>query len=72
MSSGQPIVENGHSAEENQVSSTSSSCVQPLGGVSSGPKQTSSPSGEYQTGMRWPHHSWRLMHQSRRPSTQAK
>ena len=30
MSSGQPRVENGHSADENQVSSTSGSCSQPL------------------------------------------
>ncbi len=69
MSSGQPRVENGHRADENQVSSTSSSWVQPAGGESSGPKQASSPSGEYQTGIRCPHHSCRLMHQSRRLST---
>jgi hypothetical protein len=31
-----------------------------------------SPSGPYQTGMRWPHHSWRLMHQSCMSSTQPK
>ena len=74
MSSGQPSVENGHSPEENQVSSTSASCVQPspAGGCSSGPTQTTSPAGPYQTGMRWPHHSWREMHQSCMSSTQAK
>ena len=71
MSSGQPSVENGHSPEENQVSRTSSSCVQPAGGSSSGPRQTTSPAGPYQTGMRWPHHSWREMHQSYMLSTQA-
>ena len=26
------------------------------------------PSGQYQTGMRWPHHNWREMFQSRRLS----
>ncbi len=74
MRSGQPSVENGHSPLENQVSSTSSSCRQPSpdGGSSSGPTQTISPSGPYQTGMRWPHHSWREMHQSCMLSTQAK
>ncbi len=72
--SGQPSVENGHSPEENQVSSTSVSWCQPspVGGSSSGPTQTVSPFGPYQTGMRWPHHSWRQMHQSCRLSTQSK
>jgi hypothetical protein len=62
-------VENGHSAEENQVSSTSSSCR-------SGPAQDEHPAGassattvvpqasQYQAGMRCPHQSWREMHQS--------
>jgi len=74
VSSGQPRVENGHSAEENQVSSTSPSWVQPgdPGGSSSGPTQTVSPLDEYQTGIRCPHHSWRLMHQSCMSSTQSK
>jgi hypothetical protein len=74
VSSGQPSVENGHSPEENQVSSTSSSWLQPSpeGGSSSGPTQTVWPSGPYQTGMRCPHQSWRLMHQSCMWSTQEK
>ena len=38
--SGQPMVENGHNVEENQVSRTSGSCSQPSGGVSSGPRHT--------------------------------
>ena len=73
MSSGQPSVEQGHSAEENQVSSTSGSWRQPSpGGCSPGPVQTTSPRGPYQTGIRWPHHNWRLMHQSCMLSTQSK
>src|SRR6202012_2738165 len=72
VSSGQPSVENGHSAEENQVSRTSGSCVQPAGAVSSGPTQRASPSGPYQTGIRCPHQSWREMHQSCMSSTQPK
>ncbi|SLI05423.1 Uncharacterised protein [Mycobacteroides abscessus subsp. abscessus] len=64
MASGQPIVENGHRPEENQVSRTSGSCTQPSGAVSPGPRHTTSPSGPYQIGMRWPHHSWREMVQS--------
>src|SRR4051795_11818690 len=68
------MVENGHSADENQVSSTSSSWRQPspCGGCSSGPTQTTSPSGPYQTGIRCPHHSCREMHQSCMLSTHAK
>ena len=56
------------------MSSTSSSCRQPspVGASSSGPTQTVSPSGPYQTGIRCPHHSWREMHQSCMLSTQAK
>src|SRR5664279_28098 len=67
------MVENGHSAEENQVSSTSGSCVQPApGGSSLGPTQRTSPSAPYQTGIRCPHHSCREMHQSCMLSTQSK
>src|SRR5699024_967406 len=69
--SGQPIVENGHSPEENQVSSTSVSWVYPAGASSSGPTHTTSPSGPYQMGIRWPHHSCREMHQSCMSSTQS-
>ncbi len=55
------------------MSSTSSSCVQPgPGRASSGPTQRACPSAEYQTGIRCPHHSWRLMHQSCMSSTQSK
>src|SRR5438045_3029916 len=64
------MVENGHSADENQVSSTSGSCSHPAGGVSPGPTQTVSPSGPCQIGIRWPHHNWREMHQSCMLSTQ--
>ncbi|CPA44052.1 Uncharacterised protein [Mycobacterium tuberculosis] len=63
-------MENGHSADENQVSSTSGSCSQPCGGVSSGPTHTCSPSGPYQIGIRCPHQSCREMHQSCMSSTQ--
>ena len=73
---GQPMVEKGHSAEENQVSSTSSSwcrSVDPhlrqLAGASS--CTMSSPQAwQVQAGMRWPHQIWRLMHQSRMVSIQ--
>jgi hypothetical protein len=30
------------------------------------------PSSSYQTGTRWPHQSWRLMHQSRTFSSQSR
>ena len=43
MSSGQPSVEHGHNPDENQVSSTSSSCVHPSGGVCPEPTATASP-----------------------------
>ena len=74
--SGQPMVEKGHRAEENQVSSTSSSCfrsVQPhlgqeLGSCSA--TMSSPHCAQVQAGMRWPHQIWRLMHQSRMLSSQ--
>ncbi len=71
VSAGQPSVANGQSHDENQVSSTSSSCL------SSTPPQCWQAAGvvratvipwhlpQYQTGMRCPHQSWREMHQSR-------
>ena len=71
--SGQPSVENGHSAEENQVSSTSSSwrsaaARRRLVARRAPPprcgRRRPCPAGSYQAGMRWPHHSWRLTHQS--------
>ncbi len=56
------------------MSRTSGSWYQPspVGGSSFGPTQTTCPSGPYQTGMRWPHQSWREMHQSYMLSTQLK
>ena len=69
--SGQPSVANGHSAELNQVSSTSGSWVRSLPpqgrqawGVST--VTVSSPHApQVHTGIRWPHQIWREMHQSR-------
>ena len=70
LSLGQPRVEKGHRAEENQVSSTSSSwrmwvewqCWHSVGSVSL--TVISPQSSHVQAGMRWPHQSWREMHQS--------
>ena len=73
MSSGQPSVENGHSPELNQVSKMSASCRSSAAGrpqtsQASGPAASDDtvtwPSGQYQAGMRWPHHSWRDTFQS--------
>ena len=69
--SGQPSVEKGQSAELNQVSSTSGSWVmflewQHSHSVASSFETVTCPqSSQYQAGMRWPHQSWREMHQSR-------
>src|SRR5271163_3129533 len=70
--SGQPSVEWHHSADENQVSSTSSSCLRALAGLfiffaasSTLRATTTLPSASYHAGIRWPHQSWREMHQSR-------
>ena len=74
--SGQPSVANGHSAELNQVSSTSVSCRSAPGSIrrtaaaargrlASESATTSSPSSQYQTGIWWPHQSWRETHQGR-------
>ena len=72
LSLGQPSVEKVHSADENQVSSTSSSwrsaipsprlCLARIS-ASDFPTYTL-PSSSYHAGMRCPHQSWRLMHQS--------
>ena len=67
--SGQPSVAYGHSAEENQVSSTSgsrSSSVEPHSAHASGAghAQVTWPSGQYQSGSWCPHQSWREMFQS--------
>ena len=75
VSSGQPMVEKGHRADENHVSSTSSSCLSapPHLGHTAGASSatTISPQdSQFQAGMRWPHHIWRLMHQSRMLSSQ--
>ena len=73
---GQPSVENGHRAELNQVSSVSGSWVMlelpHLGQVQGASLATtvSPQSSQYQAGIWWPHHSWRLMHQSRPPFIQ--
>ncbi len=68
--SGQPRVLKGHSQELNHVSSTSSSWTSffewhfghSLGSVRL--TITCPQSSQYQTGIRCPHQSWRLMHQS--------
>src|SRR5471032_907875 len=73
VSSGQPMVENGISADENQVSSTSASRrsapVEPaaaaLASASASVLATKMlPCSSYQAGIWWPHHNWREMHQS--------
>ncbi len=71
------MVLNGQSQLLNQVSSTSGSCSSspPHDGHSVGSSRDTtisphSPERQYQTGIRWPHHSWRLMHQSRMFSSQ--
>src|SRR5215469_5472069 len=71
VSSGQPIVEKGHSAELNHVSSTSGSCVnfpEPHLGHAFGASRATTislQSPQYHAGIRCPHQSWREMHQSR-------
>ena len=70
----------GHSQLLNQVSTTSSSCLMPVvlcpaaanwAMASASVRHTAtSPSALYQAGMRCPHQSWRLMHQSRTFSIQ--
>ncbi len=67
--SGHPIIENGHRADENQVSSTSSSCLTgPLHfghSLNSTLEAVSLPqASQYHTGILWPHHSCLDMHQS--------
>src|SRR4051812_29018972 len=64
------MVANGHSQEENQVSSTSSSwrsAVPPhlLHAVGAERATITPPQSQYHAGMRCPHHSWRETHQSR-------
>ena len=64
------MVEKGQRAEENQVSSTSSSRVMFLlwqcsHSVASWRETVMWPqSAQYQAGIWWPHQSWREMHQS--------
>src|SRR5438105_622953 len=69
--SGHPSVEWHHRADENQVSSTSSSRSSALAllpaffAASSTLRATKTlPASSYHAGMRWPHQSWREMHQS--------
>ena len=76
VASGQPRVEWVHRPELNHVSRTSGSCLRPPesqpvqdSGSSTATMTTSQPS-QYQAGMRWPHQSWRLTHQSRMFSIQ--
>src|SRR5262249_40768562 len=64
--------ENGHSAEENQVSSTSASCRRGTFADSLCRSRMSAslrptytvPLGSYHAGIRCPHQIWRLTHQS--------
>ena len=72
-------MENGHSPELNQVSKMSGSWVSraagaphasQAGGPSISALTVAWPSGQYQAGMRWPHHSWRDTFQSRMPVSQ--
>src|SRR5450756_3001249 len=72
--SGQPRVEKGHRPELNQVSKMSSSwrnsaAGRPHTSHADGPAGAAVtevwPSGQYQAGIRWPHHSCLLMFQSR-------
>src|SRR5688572_20562990 len=70
VSAGQPSVDIGQSHDENQVSSTSSSClrlVPPHFAHADGASTAtvSPPHSQYHTGILCPHHSWREMHQSR-------
>ena len=68
--SGQPSVENGQSAELNQVSSTSGSrwmflLWQASHSQASVRETVTWPqSSQYHAGIWWPHQSWREMHQS--------
>ena len=69
VSSGQPRIANGQSADENQVSSTSSlrvSSVEPHSAHASGSVSSTVrwPFGHSQTGSWWPHQIWREMFQS--------
>src|SRR5262245_26383128 len=67
--SGQPITENGQSCDENQVSSTSGSCVnffepQVAQTAGSSSETVRWPFSQVNAGIRWPHQSCREMHQS--------
>ena len=69
VSSGQPSVANGQSADENHVSSTSVSRVsspEPHSAHAAGSVSSTvrCPSGQYQTGIWWPHQICREMFQS--------
>ena len=69
VSSGQPSVENGQRPDENHVSSTSGSwrtaaALRARGEVSCARRAWSRPCRSTTPGIRWPHQSWREMHQS--------
>ena len=71
------MVANGHSAEENHVSSTSgsrSSAADPHVAQAAGASSAtvSCPSGQYHTGIWWPHQSCRDTHHGRMFSIQPK
>src|SRR6202044_1281625 len=74
----QPKTVKGSRPEENQVSSTSVSCLisvmpQPLQAVAISRETVMHPHAlQCHAGMRWPHQSWREMHQSRMFSIQLK
>src|SRR6185437_12152700 len=73
---GQPSVESGQSHDENQVSSTSSSWRTAPPHAAHADTSSRLTMGvpphasQYHTGMRWPHHNWREMFQSRMFSIQ--
>ena len=68
MSSGHPRVENGQRPDENHVSSVSGSWRTGPPHFGHAPRSsfdtcTEPSASQYHAGMRWPHQSWREMHQ---------
>src|SRR5512136_1365864 len=77
VSAGHPRVEKGHRAEENHVSSTSSSCARrsephEQRSGSSASTRRAPQSAQCHAGIRCPHQIWREMHQSRMFSIHSK
>ena len=77
VSSGQPRVANGQSADENHVSRTSSSrrsSIEPHSAQAPGSDSATvtCPSGQYHAGIWCPHQSWREMHHGRIASIQSR